>query len=158
MSGRVLVIGSQIVTTTMVSSRGVLGGTSSGLLKGWLALQGLFLHQGARRGGACYCAVGHPPSRNRSAIMFRRTTISSLGSSASAPEESTDSASTCSATKTPSGGCSASMCSARPWKIVSTDSSLIGSNNPTLISRGPRSWASPTINPGGKNPRCRTSM
>lgn len=44
-------------------------------------------------GGAC-CPTGCPPGRKRSTIILRRTTMASLGSSALASEESTDSAST----------------------------------------------------------------
>ena len=81
------------------------------------------------------------------------TTMASPGSLASASKESTDLASTCSATWI-AGGYSTGMCSTRLWKTVSVDPSLIGTKEPTLICRGPRSHASPTINPRRKKPRC----
>ena len=48
------------------------------------------------------------------AIVFRRTTISSPKSSALAFKESTNSNSTCSAARTPSESCLTGMCSAQP--------------------------------------------
>ena len=152
--GRVMVAGSRIVTVVVFEAGGVLGSMTLGLLESWLAFWGLFRPQGTR-GGTCCCMVGCPLGKKWLAVMVRRTTISSPGSSALASEEPIDSASTCLTAQTPLGDCSTRICSACPWKTVSAIPSLTGSSDPTLISRGPRSWASLTVNPSGKKPRCR---
>ena len=138
----------------------VLGGVYSSLLGGCLVWQGLLRLQGAggcSQGCCCY-TVGWPPSKNQLAVMFLRTTISSLVFSALAPKESIDSTSTCSVAGTSIHYFSTGVCKARPWKTVSSNPSLAGTNEPTLIKCGLRSRASPTVSLGGKNPWCRTSM
>ena len=114
---------------------------------GWRMFSGLLLLHG-----------GWPPSKNRLAVMFLRTTISSLVFSALAPKESIDSTSTCSVAGTSIHYFSTGVCKARPWKTVSSNPSLAGTNEPTLIKCGLRSRASPTVSLGGKNPWCRISM
>ena len=161
--GWALLAGSRITTAVALGVGGVLGRVSSGPLGGWSVWRG-FLRLREARGGCslswgCYCcATGWPPGKNRSVVIFLRTTISSLAFSASTTEESTDYTSSYSTIVASIRCSSTGVCTARPWKIVSTDPSLVGTNKPTLISRGPRSWASPIVNLKGKKPRCRTSM
>lgn len=80
-----------------------------------------------------------------------------LGSLVSASKESTNSTTTCLTAWASSWGSSIGMCSAQPWKTVSVDLSFADNSEPALIYQGSRLRASPSVNPGGKNPRCRTS-
>ena len=160
--GWALLAGSRITTAVALGVGGVLGRVSSGPLGGWSVWRG-FLRLREARGGCslswgCYCcATGWPPGKNRSVVIFLRTTISSLAFSTSAPKESTDYTSSCLAIRASIRCSSIGVCSAQPWKIVSADPSIVGTNKPTLISRGSRSRASPIVNLGGKKPQCRTS-
>lgn len=158
MGGLVLVAGSQMDVGAVIGAGRVLDGPSSGISKGWLAFQGLFRPRGVGEwGGACCCMVGHPLGKKQSAVIFQRTTISSFGPLVLASEESIDSTTTCLTAWASSRGSSTRMCSARPWKTISVDPSLTGSNESTLICRGPRLQTSPSVSPSGKNSRWRTS-
>lgn len=160
---RAPLVGSLITTATVVGARGVLVGVSSSLLWVYLVWQGLLRLRGGRGGcslfwGCCSCTAGWPPGRNRSAVMFLRTIISSSASLALTCNESIDSTSTYSTASTLICCSSTDVCKAQPWKTVLANPSLIGTNEQTFIKRGPRSWASLTISLGGKNSRCRTSI
>ena len=157
--GRVLPIGSWITTAAVVGA----GGVSSGLLGGWLVWWSLLQLWGVEGGcslswGCCCCAVGRPPGINRSSVIVLWTTISSSAFLASALEESTYLTSTCSVVGALVRYSSIGIYTSWPWKTILADPSHVGTNEPTLISRGRRSRASPIVNIGGKKPRCRTFM
>lgn len=46
---------------------------------------------------------------------------------------------------------STGQCSALPWKTVSTELSLTGNKEPSLIKRGPLAQASSIVRPLGRN-------
>ena len=163
MVGQVPPVGSLITTATIAGARGVLMGVSSGFLWVCSVSQGLLWLRGG--GGiywcycyCCCCAAGQSLGRNRVAIIFLRTTISSLVSSASALDGLTDSTTTYSTIGTSVCYSLTNVCKVRPSKIVSVELSLAGTNKPTLTKWGTSSQASPIVSLKGKNPWCHTSM
>lgn len=124
-----------------------------------IRIAGPLTFAGSWGGGACYGGVCRPLGKNWSIVIFLLTTISVLKSLGSVPseEESTNSNSTYSTARAPSSGSSTRICSARLWNIVSVESSLTGSNEPTLNCQGPSLWASSGVSPGGKKPHNRMS-